>query len=68
MLEMRPFGMPGDLRLLPRRQLCIGVLKQLLRLRLQPCDFGFNVDVARARGLAKLVDPLVERGDRLFEF
>ena len=66
-LEMRPLGMARDLRLLPRRQLGIGVAQQLGRLGLEPADLGVDVDVAAARRLAQLGDAGLELGDRLFE-
>ena len=44
-LEMRPLRMPRDLRLLPRRQLRIGVAQQLVGLGLEPVDLGVDVDV-----------------------
>jgi hypothetical protein len=67
MFEMRALRMAGDLRLLPWRQLRIGFLQELRRLRFKPGDFRLDVDVAGGRRLAQLVDPLVQRGDRLFE-
>ena len=66
-LEMRPLGMARDLRLLPRRQLGIGVAQQLARLGLEPVDLGVDVESAAARGLAQLGDAGLELGDRLFE-
>ena len=67
-LEMRPLGMTRDLRLLPRRQLCISVAQQLVGLGLEPADLGIDIDVSRAaRGFAQLGDPGLELGDRLFK-
>ena len=59
--------MPGDLRLLPRREARIGLLEQLFGLGLEPPDLGVDVDFALGRGLAKLRHSGLELGDRLFE-
>jgi hypothetical protein len=44
-LEMRALGVARDLRLLPRRQLRIGVAEQLGGLRFQLGDLRIDVDV-----------------------
>ena len=43
-LEVRAFRVTRDLRLLPRRQLGVGVAQQLVRLGLEPADFGVDID------------------------
>ena len=67
-LEMRPFGVAGDLRLLPRRQLGIGVAQHLGRALLQRRDFAVNVNVASARRGAQFDDARLQFGDGLFKF
>ena len=47
--EVRPFGMPRDLRFLPRRQLGIGVAQQLGRLGFQLADLRIEVELAGVR-------------------
>ena len=64
---MRPFGVAGDLRLLPRRQFRIGVAQQLVGLGLEPGDLGVDIDGAIGGGFAQFVDPALQLGDRLFE-
>src|SRR6478735_124523 len=68
-LEMRPVGMPRDLRLLPGSELGISVAKQLVRLCLELRNLCIYIDVVGAgRGFPQLPDPCLELGDRLFEF
>ena len=66
-LEMRPLGMAGDLGLLPRRQLGIGVAQQPVRALLEPADLGLDIGFARRGGLAQLGDSRLQLRDRLFE-
>ena len=66
-LEMRPLRMPRDLRLLPRRQLRVGIAQQLVGLGFEPADLGVDVDRAVARGLPQLRQACFKLCDRLFE-
>ena len=66
-LEVRPLRMAGDLRLLPRRQLRIGVAQQLGGLGLEPADLGVEVELAGVGRFAQLGDARFKLGDRLFE-
>ena len=66
-LKMRPFRMPRDLRLLPRRQLGISVAQQLVGLALKLADLCIDVDRTAARGLAQLGDAGFKLRNRLFE-
>jgi hypothetical protein len=63
--KVRPVGMTRDLRLLPRIEMGIDVLKLLVRLLAQLADF--LADSCAARGF-ELGDLLLEIGDRFFEF
>ena len=66
-LEMGPFGVARDLRLLPRGQLGEGIAQQLVRFGLQAADVRIDVDGSVGCGVAQLVDPPLKFGDRLFE-
>ena len=66
---MRPVGMARDLRLLPRRELGVGVDEGLLRLLLQLRHLlgdGHGIVVAAVDGL-ELGDLAFQLGDRLLE-
>ena len=52
-LEMRPVGVARDLRLLPRRQLGIGVAQQLVRFGLELADFGIDIDVVEVLAVSR---------------
>ena len=66
--EMRPVLMARDQRLLPRRQLGIGIPDQRLGLGLEPRDIGVDVHGRIVGGeLAQLDDLAFQFGNRLFE-
>ena len=68
MPEMRALGMAGDLRLLPRRQLGIGLLQGLARLGLELGELLLDRDRALLGGKRlQLGDLAFKLGDRLFE-
>jgi hypothetical protein len=60
--------MPGDHGLLPRRQLRIGIAKQLRRLGFELRDLGIDIDRSGARRFAMFDDLRVERCDRFLKF
>ncbi len=64
---MRPFGMPGHLNLLPRRQARIGLAQQPVGAALQPADLVGDVEFAGRRKPAQLLDLAFELGDRPLE-
>ncbi len=65
---MRPIGMAGDLRLLPRRELGIEFLERLRCLGLQPGDFLADGGRAVARlECTQLVDLGLDLGHWLFK-
>ena len=59
--------MPRDLRLLPRRQLGIGVFEQLLGLGFELGYFGIDIDFAGGCRVPQFRNPLVQRGNRFFK-
>ena len=65
---VRPVGMPRDLRLLPGRELGVGIDQRLVRLLLQPRHFLRDRDriVVAVDGL-EVGDLALEFGDRLLE-
>ena len=67
--EMRPVRMPGDLRLLPGRQLGIDLRERLAGLGFEALDLLADGDgiPALAHG-AELLDLALEIGDGLLEF
>src|SRR4051812_32380278 len=66
---MRPRRMPRHQRLLPRRQLRIGVFDELIDLRLQALDFIIDRDRLSLRTkLPEILDLAFELGDRFFKF
>src|ERR1051326_7870317 len=73
---MRPCGMPGNERLLPRRQFGIDLGYGLRGLYLKPGNLLFGIDwrIARSvfgsialRRLPQFLDPAFQIGNRLFE-
>ena len=66
--EMRPLGMPGDLRLLPGGELRIGLLQRLLRLGLELGELLLDGHRALLGGERfELGDLAFKLGNRLFE-
>jgi hypothetical protein len=67
--EVRPLGMAGDLRLLPGRELGVGLAQQLLGTGLEARDLLAQAELAVAGGkVAQLLDLALELADRLLEF
>ena len=69
-LEVRPLGVARHLRLLPRRELGIGLAQQPVRLGLEARDLAADVERPRigGGGVAQFGDPRLELGDGLLEF
>jgi hypothetical protein len=59
--------MPGDHRDLPRCELAVDFLRELLALLLQARDLVRDVDGRILVHVAQLVDLRLQLGDRLFE-
>ena len=66
--RLRPFRMAGNQRLLPGRELGIGLAQQGFGLVAKPTDLLGHIDAARIGGPAEFFDLAFELGDRLFEF
>ena len=64
---MRPVRVAGNLRFLPRRQLCVRIPQQLTRLAFEASDLGVDVDIGAVRRFPQLGDARFELGDGLFE-
>ena len=67
MFEVRTFGMPGDLRLLPGRQPSISVAHQLVGFRLQASDLRIDVHRSIGGGVTQLIDAAPQLGDGFFK-
>ena len=65
--RVRPLRMARDLRDLPRRELAVDLLGELLALLLQPADLVGDVDRRVLVDVAQLVDLRLQLGDRLLE-
>ncbi len=66
-LQVRPLGMAGDQRLLPGRELRIGLPEQAVDLGLEARDLLGDVDVAGGGEVTQLLDLAFQLGNRLFE-
>jgi hypothetical protein len=67
--EMWPLGVTGDLRLLPRCELGVGLAQQLVGARFEASDLVSEVELrAAASEVAQLLDLSLQLADRLFEF
>ena len=64
---MGPVGVAGHLGLLPRRELGIGLLEQLVDLGLQLAHFLGDVDLAGTAQVAQSLDLALQFGDGLLE-
>ena len=66
--RVRPLRMARDLRDLPRRELAVDFLGELLAFFLQPRDLVGNVHRRVLVHVTQFLDLLLQFGDRLFEF
>ncbi len=66
-LEVRPVGVAGDLRLLPRAELAISLGQQLGGPTLKLGDLLGKVELAAVRQMAQLLHLAFKLGDRLLE-
>src|SRR5690606_4052504 len=64
---VRPLGMSGNLNLLPRAELGIGLPEQAVGLRFEPRHLVGDVEIAGVREMAELLDLALELGDRPLE-
>jgi hypothetical protein len=65
--EVRPLGMPRDLRLLPGREFGVGLTQELVRATLEPRDLVAEVELAVLRQMTQLLDLAFQLADGLFE-